>query len=74
MKADGAPSAFCDCVNRTPICVWEIDRAKRNKKRKLLLPFLCVNTYFDTICVHLLKSAYTCVEMRTAVMRYITNH
>ena len=26
---------------------------------------LCVNNYFDTICVHPLKSAYTCFKMRT---------
>ena len=38
-----------------------------NKKGRTLKahPFcLCVNTCFDTICVRLLKSAYTCVEMR----------
>ena len=27
--------------------------------------FLCANTYFDTICVHPLKSAYTLSKMRT---------
>ncbi len=26
---------------------------------------LCVNTYFDTISVHPIKSAYSCVKMRT---------
>ena len=29
------------------------------------LLFLCVNTYFDTICVHPTKSAYTLSKMRT---------
>ena len=29
------------------------------------VPYLCVNTYFDTICVHPLKSAYTYSKMRT---------
>ena len=27
--------------------------------------YLCVNTYFDTICVHLLKNAYTLSKVRT---------
>ena len=27
---------------------------------------MCVNTYFDTICVHTLKSAYSLFKMRTA--------
>ena len=39
---------------------WEIKRTKIN-----LVLTMCVNTYFDTICVHLLENAYTCVEMRT---------
>ncbi len=26
---------------------------------------MCANTYFDTICVHPLKSAYTLSKMRT---------
>ena len=26
---------------------------------------VCANTYFDTICVHPLKSAYTLSKMRT---------
>ena len=29
------------------------------------VPYLCANTYFDTICVHPLKSAYTLSKMRT---------
>ena len=30
-----------------------------------IVVFLCVNTYFDTICVHPLKSAYSLPQMRT---------
>lgn len=31
--------------------------------------YMCGITYFDTICVHLLKSAYSLLKMRTAEKR-----
>ena len=36
---------------------------KKTARRRSFL--LCVNTYFDTICVHPTKSAYTLSKMRT---------
>ena len=36
----------------------------------ILQLFLCVNTYFDTICVHPIKSAYSllkCVQLNSPI-------
>ena len=41
-----------------------------NKKTSIPACLLCVNTYFDTICVHPIKSAYSllkCVQLNSQI-------
>ena len=62
---------FSIIKNKILCCRYEfiptkVDLVETNSEwYPILSLFLCINTNFDTICVHPIKSAYSCVKMRT---------
>ena len=68
MRDDIQPKGLMiyECISRhrrvihSMICqVCDLDKKILQKMYPFLQYFLCVNTYFDTICVHPIKSAYS---------------